>query len=138
MRMCGLSQLIDVPTRVTDLCASIIDLIMVTDQDKISQSGVLGIGLSDHMLIYCKRAAFNDHNTVRMRSLNRSSCRVPGAGSYIIYTTYNTCTTFIVYDNYRIHDKPEESSMYTTFNTPFGRHRHFRLPIGINSAPDIY
>ena len=72
MRMCGLSQLIDVPTRVTDSCASIIDLIMVTDQDKISQSGVLGIGLSDHMLIYCtrkiKRDVFNDHSTVRMRS----------------------------------------------------------------------
>ena len=73
MRTCGLSQLIDVPTRVTDSCASIIDLIMVTDHDKIIQSGVLGIGLSDHMPIYCtrkiKRAVFNDHNTVRMRSL---------------------------------------------------------------------
>ena len=67
------TQLIDVPTRVTDSCDSIIDLIMVTDQDQISQSGVLGIGLSDHMLLYCtrtiKRAVFNDHNTVRMRSL---------------------------------------------------------------------
>ena len=28
--------------------------------------------------------------------------------------------------------------MYTTFNTPFGRYRHLRLPTGISSAPDIY
>ena len=32
----------------------------------------------------------------------------------------------------------EDSSKLTTFNTPFGRYRHLRLPMGISSAPEIY
>lgn len=31
-----------------------------------------------------------------------------------------------------------ESSLLTTFNTPFGRYRWKRLPFGINSAPEIW
>ena len=30
------------------------------------------------------------------------------------------------------------SSMYTCFNTPFGRYRSLRLPFGISSAPEVY
>ena len=30
------------------------------------------------------------------------------------------------------------SSMYTCFNTPFGRYRFLRLPFGISSAPEVY
>ena len=33
-------------------------------------------------------------------------------------------------------DKP--SSMLTTFNTPFGRYRYLRLPMGIRSSQDIF
>jgi hypothetical protein len=32
----------------------------------------------------------------------------------------------------------EESSKLTTFNTPFGRFRHIRMPMGISSAPEIF
>ena len=32
----------------------------------------------------------------------------------------------------------ERSSMLTTFNTPFGRYRYLRLPMGLKSASDIY
>ena len=32
----------------------------------------------------------------------------------------------------------EESSMLTTFNTPFGRYRWKRIPFGINSAPEVW
>ena len=32
----------------------------------------------------------------------------------------------------------DDSSYYTTFNSPFGRYRHVRLPMGISSAPEIY
>ena len=32
----------------------------------------------------------------------------------------------------------EESSMLTTFNTPFGRYRWKRMPFGINSAPEVW
>ncbi len=31
-----------------------------------------------------------------------------------------------------------ESSLLTAFNTPFGRYRHKRLPMGISVAPEIY
>ena len=32
----------------------------------------------------------------------------------------------------------EQSSCYTTFNTPFGRLRWLRMPFGISSAPEIW
>jgi len=32
----------------------------------------------------------------------------------------------------------DRSSMLTTFNTPFGRYRYLRLPMGIKSASDVY
>ena len=32
----------------------------------------------------------------------------------------------------------EESSLLTTFHTPFGRYKYKRLPFGINSAPEIF
>ena len=32
----------------------------------------------------------------------------------------------------------EESSLLTTFNTPFGRYRWKRMPFGINSAPEVF
>lgn len=50
-----------------------IDLILVSDEDKISQTCVLHLGISDHSLIYCTRrvvkAAINKHNTVKLRSM---------------------------------------------------------------------
>ena len=32
----------------------------------------------------------------------------------------------------------EKSSLMTTFNTPFGRYRYLRLPMGICSAPEVF
>lgn len=32
----------------------------------------------------------------------------------------------------------ENSSKFTTFNTPFGRYKFLRLPYGISSAPEIF
>ena len=32
----------------------------------------------------------------------------------------------------------EESSLKTTFNTPFGRYKYLRLPFGISSAPEVF
>ncbi|KAL9979645.1 hypothetical protein ACROYT_G017335 [Oculina patagonica] len=32
----------------------------------------------------------------------------------------------------------EESSKLLTFNTPFGRYRYLRMPMGIKSAPEVY
>ena len=49
------------------------DLVLVSDKDKVSQSGVIDIGISDHCLVYCTRNVtkntFNKHNTVKVRSM---------------------------------------------------------------------
>ena len=51
----GLKQLIQQPTRITSSSSSLIDHVLTNANDKISQSGILDIGLSDHQLIYCTR-----------------------------------------------------------------------------------
>ena len=51
----GLKQLIVVPTRVCINKASAIDLILVSDPEKVCQSGVLCVGISGHLLTYCTR-----------------------------------------------------------------------------------
>ena len=51
---------------------TILDVIIVSDEEKISQSGVILIGISDHFLTYCTRHSpktkFNKHNTICSRS----------------------------------------------------------------------
>ena len=51
----GLKQLIQNPTRITCSTSSLLDHILTNAKEKISQSGVLDIGLSDHQLIFCTR-----------------------------------------------------------------------------------
>ena len=42
-------------TRIMPKSSSIIDLIFISEPDKIQQSGVLPVGYSDHMIIFCTR-----------------------------------------------------------------------------------
>ena len=51
----GLKQLIIVPTRVTTGSSTIIDHVLASFLERVTQSGVIDIGLSDHQLIYCTR-----------------------------------------------------------------------------------
>ena len=71
--MFNVFQIIKEPTKISTNSSSTIDLILVSDEDKISQTGVLQLGISDHSLIYCTRrvvkAAINKHNTVKLRSM---------------------------------------------------------------------
>ena len=48
-----LSQLIKLPTRITETSQSLIDLIFTNVQHRIKEQEVIPIGLSDHLLIYC-------------------------------------------------------------------------------------
>lgn len=72
-RMFDLNQIIVEPTHVTDCSESVIDLIFVSDTDKICQSGVISVGVSDHMLTFCtrkvSRGQINSHKTVKIRSM---------------------------------------------------------------------
>ena len=53
--MFGLKQLIESPTWITCSSSSIIDHILASFPDKVSQQGILNVGLSDHQLIFCTR-----------------------------------------------------------------------------------
>ena len=62
-------------TRVTSTSESIIDLIFVSDPNKICQSGTITVGLSDHLMIFCTRKTtkgqINKHNTIKIRSMKK-------------------------------------------------------------------
>ena len=53
--MFSLTQIIKCPTRITCSSTSLIDHILASLPDRISQEGVMNVGLSDHQLIYCIR-----------------------------------------------------------------------------------
>ena len=53
--MLGLIQIINNATRITETTSSLLDHILTNSKDKISQSGVIDIGISDHQMIFCTR-----------------------------------------------------------------------------------
>ena len=53
--MFGIKQLIESPARITCSSSSIIDHILASFPDRVTQRGILNVGLSDHQLIYCTR-----------------------------------------------------------------------------------
>ena len=69
----SLKEIIQEPTQVTSTTSSLLDHILTNVGWKISQKGVIDVGLSDHQLIYCTRkilrTKFNMHNQIRVRSL---------------------------------------------------------------------
>ena len=72
INMFHFNQLICEPTRYCTTSATVIDLILVSEKDKISQVGVINTSFSDHCLIYCTRKSsksfFGCHNNVTIRS----------------------------------------------------------------------
>ena len=69
----GYSQLMNTPVRVTNNSSSLIDHIYTNNTDKISQSGVIESGLSEHFITYCTRKTFKDtvgkHTKIKIRSM---------------------------------------------------------------------
>ena len=51
----GLHQLIKVPALVTCNSAAIIDHILANCPERVTQQGIIDVGLSDHQLIFCTR-----------------------------------------------------------------------------------
>ena len=51
--MHGLKQLIQCPTQVTCSTSALIDRILASFSSRVSQKGVINIGLSDHQLLFC-------------------------------------------------------------------------------------
>ena len=63
--------------RVTENSLALVDHVLTNSTDRISQSGVVDTGLSDHQLIYCtrkvNRTKFNTQKYIRTRSLKNYS-----------------------------------------------------------------
>ena len=53
--MFGIKHLTESPTRRTCSSSFIIDHILASFPDKVTEQGILNVGLSDHQLIYCIR-----------------------------------------------------------------------------------
>ena len=53
--MFGLKQLIEVPARVTCSSSTITDHILASFPNRVSQQGVIDVGLSNRQIIYCTR-----------------------------------------------------------------------------------
>ena len=71
----SLKEIIQEPTRITSTTSSLLDHILTNAGWKISQKGVIDVGLSDHQFIYCERKILrtkaNMHNQIRIRSLKK-------------------------------------------------------------------
>ena len=78
--MFGLKQLIEVPTRVTCSSSTIIDHILASFPNRVSQQGVIDVGLSDHQIIYCTRKTSRikrgTHKEITCRSLKYYSADI--------------------------------------------------------------
>lgn len=48
-----LTQIIDSPTRITDSTSSLIDLIIVSSEERVIEKGILDSDLSDHQIVFC-------------------------------------------------------------------------------------
>ena len=66
-----LKEIMQEHTRKTSTTSSLLDQILTNTGWKISQKGVIDVGLSDHQFIYCERKILrtktNMHNQIRIR-----------------------------------------------------------------------
>ena len=73
LQLNGFKQLINSPTRETQNTESLIDHIYVNSEHKISQSGVIKSGLSDHYITFCTRKITRNiigkHTNVKLRQM---------------------------------------------------------------------
>ena len=68
----SLEQIIKHATRTTRISSTLIDHILTNSREKVSQSGVIDIGISDHQVIYLTRKhhriKLNTHKQIKVRS----------------------------------------------------------------------
>ena len=93
----SLKQIIRRPTKITDQIAALIDYILTNSPDKVSQAGIIGLGLSDHDLIFCTRKTSlpksQKYNEIFVRSKKRYSAeKVLNILRKIVFPNYLTYT----------------------------------------------
>ena len=66
----SLTEIIKEPTRITCSTSTMLDHILTNSSERVSQKGVIDVGISDHQLIYCtrkiKRIKHNMHNQIQV------------------------------------------------------------------------
>ena len=76
----SLTEIIKEPTRITCSTSTLLDHIPTNSSEKVTQKGVIDVGISDHQLIYCtrkiKRIKHNMHNQIQVRSLKKYSAEI--------------------------------------------------------------
>ena len=75
-----MTEIIKEPTRITCSTSTPLDHILTNSSEKVSQKGVIDVGISDHQLIYCtrkiKRIKHNMHNQIQVRSFKKYSAEI--------------------------------------------------------------
>ena len=76
----SLTEIIKEPTRITCSTSTLLDQILANSSEKVSQKGVIDVGISDHQLIYCtrkmKRIKHSMHIQIQVRSLKKYSAGI--------------------------------------------------------------
>ena len=93
----SLEQVIKRPNRVFDQTATLIDHIVTNSPEKVSQSDIIDLGLSDDNLIYCTRKTslpkFYKYNEIFVSLVKKDS---PEKKNFVTYTCVNdACSDFI-------------------------------------------
>ena len=75
-----MTEIIKEPTQITCCTSTLLDHILTNSFQKVSQKGVIDVGISDHQLIYCtrkiKRIKHNMHNQIQVQSLKKYSAEI--------------------------------------------------------------
>ena len=76
----SLTEIIKEPTRITCSTSTLLDHILTNSSEKVSQKGVIDVGISDHQLIYCTRKIESIkhimNNEIQIRSLKKYSAEI--------------------------------------------------------------
>ena len=93
----SLTQIIKNATRITETSSSLLDHILTNSTDKIAQSGIINVGLSDHQMIFCTRKTIKiktgEKTRIKIRSLknysqeklleNLTNCNYPNYSNFV-------------------------------------------------------
>ena len=107
LRNYGLVNVIKQPTRVIASTKSLIDLSIVSEKEKVSESGVFGTGIADHMLNYrILRLSKTRCPPVTKEIIDWKKCNVRNFKQEIGLVPWHSCQVFDdVDDNYWMIEK---------------------------------
>ena len=89
-----MTEIIKEPTQITCPTSTLLDHILTDSSEKVSQKGIIDVGISDHQLTYCtrkiKRIKHSMHNQIQVRSLKKYSAEtLTNALKTVQFPNYN-------------------------------------------------